>query len=202
MKNLMIGFCGALTLMACSKESVQQTFQEPRLMKNWETKCASSDILDLSKRSYFAFSGDTFKEVHTFYQDETCTQPAAEATYTGTFNLGPGPTGEAGATALDLKYDKAYMVAVTEAGKEKLEGVKLCGHDSFPLNAQVEMTPDSAGILCPMTTAPSARYEIYRMDGDKLYVGNAGIGSRAKTEGERPTALDMENPYVPTNRAL
>ena len=204
MKNLLVGVVvGTALMVACSKEAVEQTVAEPRLMKTWETTCTSGAPLPFSKKSYFEFSGDQFTEVHTFFTNEDCTEPAAEIQGHGKFSLGEQVIAESGAKPLTLNYENAQMVALNDKGSEGLDLANFCDVDVWPVGQVVDLTSNSASFTCAaVTTAPSARYEIYRIDGDKLFVGNAGVGSRAKTEGDRPTQVDSNTPYVPSQRSL
>jgi hypothetical protein len=215
MKKLLSLSAFTLLIAACGgpvKDAVVQSINEPRLMSTWESKCTDGGkVLKLSEKTFLRFNGAGFERIQSFYSTDKCgadkpaseNSPAAEVRYKGSFLLTNNVIAENGAKLIDYKIEQAKVVALNDAGVKALNEVKLCGHETYQLNQEVDLTSQSAGGTCPLQTAPSVAYEIYKInDGSpsQLQVSQHGwFSGRGETAKDRPKDLDAEF-YVPSKR--
>ena len=216
-KLLSLSSVTLLLAAACGgpvKDAVVQTFSEPKLMTTWESKCTDAgEVLKLSEKTFLKFNGAGFERIQSFYSTDKCgaDKPAneavvaAEVRYKGSFLLTNNAIPANGAKLIDYKIDQAKVVALNDAGLKVLNETKLCGHENFQLNQEVDLTSESAGGTCPLQTAPSVAYEIYKInDGSpyQLLISQHGwFSGRGETSKDRPADLDAENFYVPSQRS-
>jgi hypothetical protein len=186
-----------------AKDAVVQSANDPGLMRTWEGPCATKSLAGLSKKTFIRFTGAAFAKVETYYTDDKCVNAAAEATYGGSFKVIEENTPPTAAKKINFTYEKAQVVATNEKGKTALEGINLCGAESFPIGKAVDLTNQSRGALCPLQDAPAVSFEAFKVEGDKLYLAKIGkILDRAATESDRATTLDTDYPYTPSDRSI
>ena len=192
-------------LAACGNDKnlgkeIGQNVDEPELMRTWEGDCHGSDILDLSLKSYFAFDGDDYKEVHTFYAESDCKGDAAEISYTGAITLKEkAPNGE---RAVDFRFDKVEAMAVGPRGKEVLEKAKLCGIETWDLGKAIELNGKTGTMGCPLRKVPAAEYNLATVENKILFLGKFGLRGGASVEKDRPTKVDRDTPFCPSDRKI
>lgn len=204
MKILLSGIGGVLFLMGCgnTKQAVQNSLNEPKLMRTWEAQCIGSKIAGLSEKSYLSFAGSEFRKVQTLFTNGECTgEPAAEIRYSGTFTLVDGAANDAGGKPIDYTYNTVKVQGLTVDGRAKLEEVKLCGVEKWS-DQEVDLSTRSADTFCPLVNVPSSVYEVYKVDADHLYVAAPGIIlERGKSSNDRVQELDKDA-YFASKRAL
>jgi hypothetical protein len=216
MKKL-LGFSAVTLLIAAGcgnvKDAVTQTFNEPALMGTWESKCNGSKLTGLSERTFVKFNGAAFERTQAFYNGGDCDAskpanekaPAVEAKYQGTFLLNNSTIPENGAKFIDIKYEKAKLVAKTDEGVKVLNDLKVCGHENYVANREVDLTSQSAGGTCPLQTAPAVAYEIYKVDGNAktlMFSSKGWFSGRGETASDRSKELDSKNVYGPSQHAF
>lgn len=189
---------GVAALSGCGKDLKQAT-QEPRLMKVWEGQCATSDLLRLSVKPYFKFSGSEYKEVHTFYSEANCVGEAVDLTYRGEFTIRDEV---AGARKVDFRFDHVEVTALNQKGKDTLEAVKFCGTPTWELGKNVVLDGKTGGVTCPLRTVPTGEFNIYAFENEKLFLGKAGLRGGPTKEADRPTSVDRDQVFVPSGRNL
>lgn len=191
----------ALMVVGCAK-NIAQRVSEPSLMHTWEGACNDGGPIDLSYRTFVKYAGDKFEETTTFYSSEDCVEPAAEVRYHGSFTLRDAKEA-ASAKPIDFDYEESEALVLNDAGKKAFEAVEPCGFETWEINKAHRLTNLAKGVKCPFRVTPSRRFGIYRLENDKLIVGDKfGFDSVATVESERPTKLDDNNPLKISQRKL
>ncbi|MBY0370310.1 hypothetical protein K2X33_06455 [bacterium] len=200
MSRMLVTAATVFVLAACGRE-ITQRLQDPQLMKTWENTEADGGVVRLPMKSFIKYSGDDFEEVYTFYEKSDRAVPAAELRYSGTFFLHDKQA--SGNRAIDFDYRKAQLVALTEKGRKILEGLDVCGFETFEINKPNEITNIKKGLDCPFRQVPTKQFGLYRIEDGKLLVGDGwGFKSVATAEKDRPSDLDRDNPLVASQRNL
>jgi hypothetical protein len=181
-------------------KDAKQRFEEPLLMNTWEGKCAKSDLLDLSEKPYFKFSGNFYQEVHTFYSDADCVSPAVDITYKGELMLHEANPEKI--RKVDFRFDHVEVAALNPAGKDVLESVGFCGVDTWEVNKAVNLEGKTGTLTCPLRTVPTGEFNLFKLDSEVLYLGKSGLRGGTTTEGSRPTAIETDRPYTKSTRKL
>jgi len=189
-------------LAACGSDgkSGSQGVSASELMRTWEGECRSSDILDLSMKTYFAFDGDDYKEVHSFYAEKDCRGEAAEISYTGVIT--PKEKAPNGERNVDFRFDKVEAMAVGPRGKEVLDKAKFCGIETWELGKPVLLNGKTGTLGCPLRKVPAAEYNLAVVEQDVLFLGKAGLRGGASVEKDRPTKVDRDTPFRPSDRKI
>lgn len=200
------GLIGAATFLAgCSKDtakSVQQRVEEPSLMKTWEAKCGSVELLDLSGRNFYEFTGAQFKEAYFAYADEDCKAGSLEVLYQGDLTL--GDKADNGVRKVDLAYKSVSVRPLNADGQKLLEAAEACGIKTWPLEKFQDVTAlEKKGVCNLLGEVPSNDYNIVLLENDKLYLGASGVmEKRAQKESDRPDKVDREKEFQPSQNKL
>lgn len=191
----------AAALLGCGADkNLKQSAAEPTLMQTWEGACASSDLLDLSLRTYFEFSGAGYKEVHTFYSEKDCRGEAAEVRYTGALTLREQAPN--GLRNVDFRFDKVDMTVLGPKGKEILEKVKFCGIESWAMGPAIDLTGKTGTAGCPLRKVPTGEFNVTAVENNVLFLGKSGLRGGADVEKDRPTEVERDKPYHVSARKL
>lgn len=182
------------------KELNSNAVAAPELMRTWEGGCESSDILDLSLRTYYKLDGADYKEVHTFYAEKDCRGEAAEVSYSGV--LAAKDKAPNGTRSIDFRFDRVAVMATGPAGKQALEKAKLCGVETWELGKPVDLAGKTGTFGCPLRKVPTGEYNIISVENEVMYLGKSGLRGGATVESDRPTTVDHDKPFRPSQRQL
>jgi hypothetical protein len=188
--------------VACGStiKDATQRFEEPQLMDTWEGKCAKSDILDLSAKPYFKFSGNLYQEAHTFYSDADCVNEAVEVTYKGELTL--RETNSEQVRKVDFRFDHVEVKALNASGKDVLDKVGFCGVAAWEVSKVVNLEGKTGTLACPLRTVPTGEFNVFKVEQDMLYLGKSGLRGGATTESSRPSAVETANPFTKSKKSL
>lgn len=175
-------------------------------MKIWEGQCSSSDLLNLSSRQYYRFSGSDYKEVHTFYGEKNCVGEAIDITYKGEMTIKEAMVINDGAAAkarkVDFRFDHVEVTALNPAGKAALEKVGFCGVKFWEAGKPVVLDGKTGGIACPLRTVPTGEYNVFALENETLFLGKTGLSGGATKESARPTSIERAVPFVKSERKI
>ncbi len=200
--NVVLTVLTTLLASACGSQvkDVRQRIEEPQLMDTWEGKCAKSDLLNLSAKPRFKFSGNSYQEVHTFYSDADCVSQAVNITYKGELTL--KETSAEQIRKVDFRFDHVEVAALNDAGKGVLDTVAFCGVKAWEVNKPLNLDGKTGTVACPLRTVPTGEFNIFAVKEGVLYLGKTGLRGGAAAEASRPTALETESPFTRASKNL
>ena len=202
-KNLTVTALGARLVIGCGKTTsdVVNTVKEPGLMKTWSLGCDKAEILDVSAKSYYQFSGKDLTKAYELYTDNGCSRAAVLIKQEGTFDLRGNDTRTADAKAIDFHFRKVVVTAKDPEGQKLLEKVGFCDHNSWPVGQAIEVTNNLGSLKCPLPKLHD-EYDIYKVQDDSLTLGEGKFFGRAESADKRPSKLATDKVYHPENRSF
>jgi hypothetical protein len=200
----LMGLTACLALAGCGKSQdsrdLDHPVSEPRIQQTWQSDCASSELLDLSQRTYLKFSGTAYHEVHVLYSEAGCVGEAVEVRFGGNFALHePSP---ADTYSADVRYETVELTALSPAGRDVLEKAKFCGVERWELGRAENLVGRTGTLFCPLRKVPSGEYNLVSIEGDKLFLGKSGMRAGATVESGRPKEVDHDRPFRTAERDL
>lgn len=165
----------------------------------WTSECHDSDLLDLSERVTYLFTGNEFEKRYRFYNDENCNDSsrAVELSYYGTYEVVDAKANnEPDAKGLNLEYTRVVALASNQAGQEVLNAANFCGKSDWPVGEEQEITRSSGETKCPVREVPATVHEVYVIQDDRLYFGKTDWFSDQESAGERPQEINKEEAFT------
>ncbi len=190
------------TLLMCgcaegTKNAVSNVAKAAESQGTWGSKCRSSDIFDVSMKEYQQLSGEDTKLIREYYTEDGCVEPAIRVTYEGKFLVGNEVAGLPKETRdIDLAYKKVLVLPITEAGKNLLETLNLCGQNKWAVGEHQDLTDKSGEALCALNDTPYALFDIFRVENDQLTLGKVEGDKNKLLSTARPDQLDPDLLYT------
>ncbi|MEQ1876619.1 MAG: hypothetical protein ABL958_08230 [Bdellovibrionia bacterium] len=180
---------------ACSKDDAEQTVKNPKLIElgtvqEVNTRPALINILGGYERDSLQFAGNDVTKTVDVYASQDGSQPIITIFYKGTYTRGNDIGNDT--WELDLNYTSVEVVARTDAAVKVLNTLSFCGKNDFATGVNANLSATSAEATCPLDDVPFSRYDIYKVEGDKVYFGT---GDKT-TKETRPKDLDRDHPFV------
>lgn len=200
MKLLFITIAICLGLIGCSddsKDAVRNIRNEPDLQGTFTDLCSSSKILGASERIQLKFEGNKYTRSQIFYNEAECTNETGRIEYSGEFKAGKqekkSPT-ESG--TLDLNVEEAKIKVSSEGLARALNLVNYCGHRDYAEGKEVTLSGKQTQGLCPIENVPVQLYTIYRLENDRVYLGDLDIPTMAGDVQSRSDTVLFDKVYV------
>ena len=95
---------------------------------------------------------------------------------------------------MDLTYKKVTVAMATDAGATAANAFKLCGSADWAAKQSRDVTPKSAEATCYGAPLPRKLFQVYRVDANVFYLGNAAKISN--NEKDRPSTVNMVDKYT------
>lgn len=188
---------GAVALAGCAedtKNDIREAIEEPALQKTWAQEAcrpnAGLGSIAGTMRATYVFKGSEVSVTEDYFSDAGCSVPAASVQYIGAFTIGAEVS--PGVQAIDLRYQTVVAAPRTEAVRDTLNTVSLCGKSDWAVNVSADMTGASTLALCPLRDTPSVMFDIFWISNGRLYFGKGDKNDPAA----RPAELDLEEPFV------
>ncbi|MBF0206668.1 MAG: hypothetical protein HQK53_07240 [Oligoflexia bacterium] len=191
-----------LTIMAipsCSNKdndsrvesTVKNVVAYPSLVeRKWENDCQEAGIVGLSSKDLYEFKGSSFDRVVSLYEDRECKNLGGTITYHGSFQVNSNQLND---KSRDIKftYNKVLVRPNTEKIVSALMAMKLCGHEDWVVGKEVDVTSNSASIVCPVSKTPNVKYNIVLIEDNVLFFGKDEVD----TEAARDTSVERNEPF-------
>jgi hypothetical protein len=192
-------------LVSCgdsSKDPVQYiegAAQNPALQAKWEQEdCRvpqnqTLKSLGSTVRTEYQFAGNKITKSDKYYSGKNCDNLAVSIDYVGTYKkhdeVAPG------VHQFDISYDSAVVTPRSKKGEKALTKANFCGNQSWKLDTSTDVTPGTKKKTCPLVAMPAQKYDIYHVQGDKLYFGATEQGKKKNKAQNRPAELDKFDSY-------
>jgi len=180
---------------ACSKDDAEQTIKNPGLISlgtihEEKIEPGLIRVLGGHERDSLQFSGNDVIKSVDIYATQDGGQPVLTIFYKGTYER----INDIGDSTFEINfhYDSVEVVARNEDALKLLNGLTFCGKNDFVLGQAANLTANSADPLCPLDDVPFHVYDIYKIEGERVFFGK-GDKSKAET---RPKELDRDRPFI------
>ena len=172
--------------------------EDPQLLLGrWEQDCYEH------KQKTEVFYPEHVSFFENYYVDDRCNQALFTFKSTGAYSL-PGPANvDLGTEKMDFRFEQVEVLLKRQDLVDQFNAEKTCGFSDWVINEAKDIT----ALLCDFFSSakpvhiPAAgemRYGIYKMAGDELYLGRLTLNQNGRSEGTRPTDLDL-SPYLKIN---
>jgi len=190
---LVVAFAGLA--QGCSQDAAKQVIENPKLIQmgtiqQEHTQPGAIRAIGGDSRESFQFSGNNVKHTIDLFAAGENKTPIVTIFYSGTYERGEDLGNDT--YQINFSYDKAEMVARNATAVQFLNTMSFCGKNDFAVGKTVNMTADSSNELCPLEDMPSHVFDIYKVEGDRVFFGKGDKTSADK----RPKDLDRDNPFV------
>lgn len=199
-----LGCAGLMALTACGdlrdrlegrKDSKEVKIE---LIGKWESACKTRSILDLidigGERQIMDFSavpGSVEKKLQRF-TDGDCKEPAFERIIDASYAV----VGDAndGAKNMNLTVHKVEVKPLSEDSANKLNGEKACDISDWKDGEARDVTGKDC--LGKKYEEGQVIFDIYKQEGDNLYLGKSSFFLDGDSADQRPESLDLEHPLL------
>jgi hypothetical protein len=186
---------GLVILCACSPEAARETVKNPKLIElgtihEEKIQPGFIRVLGGSDRDTFTFSGNEVVKAVDIYPGPEGGTPVITVFYKGTYSRGNDIGNET--FEINLNYNTVELVARNEDAVKLLNGLNFCGKNDFAIGVNANLTNSSAEALCPLDDTPTVVYDIYKVEGDRVFFGK---GDKTSAE-KRPKELDRDAPFI------
>lgn len=175
-------------VMACSKAADPTT---DALVGTWTGSCiAGSRDTTYAKFTLTLAADSTMTQSAEMYSAAGCAAAAKVYTfnYTGTWVKGDAVTGIDGAFNVDSTYNKVEMSLHSDANVTSFNTAGACG-GGWVKDTPKELTATAASCT-GFPKSGDKNYDIFKVDGTKLYYGSSAGGKDGKSAANRATTLD------------
>lgn len=209
-----------LTFAACAKDNssnpspgigrdVQAAAADPDIQnKNFVSDCALKPVdailtgvltgLSASVKSahtFYRFEGASITRTTQLYPSTDCSGDAAiNLQERGEFTLHTDQKTADGGKYIDINFHNLFVTTATDVGVKAANAVQFCNAADWTVNLQREETAQAAAVNCLSAPMPRTNANIYRLDGNVLYLGAQPTAQTAP--GSRPANLDLNTKYT------
>ncbi len=180
---------------ACSRDDAEQTVKNPKLIELGSVheeivRPGLIRVIGGFERDSFEFKGNDVLKTVDVYASQDGGQPALTIFYKGTYDRGTDLGSEV--YEINFHFQTVEMIARTEDAMKLLNGLTFCGKNDFKVGEAANLTANSADPLCPLDDVPFNVFDVYKVEGDRVFFGK---GDKTKAE-TRPHELDREHPFI------
>jgi hypothetical protein len=181
--------------VACGRDDAEQTIKNPQLIalgtvQEEKIEPGLIRVIGGYERDSLQFSGNDVIKTVDVYANQNGSPPAVTIFYRGTYERGNDLGGEV--FEINFHYTSVEMVARTEDAMKLLNGLTFCGKNDFVVGQAANLTDNSDDALCPLDDMPLHIYDIYKVEGDRVFFGK---GDKTKPES-RPREQDRNRPFI------
>lgn len=133
------------------------------------------------------FSGNSFTLTGSFSEDANCSVPVFSASQKGTFQVGAEKILTSGDTVneLDVTSTEAHVTLHDELYVELFNLSSTCNKTDWQKDVAVD-------VLGCDDFGPNKMYDIFKVEGNKLYLGDSSEEGIGESPDTRPTELDSD----------
>ena len=179
-------------LTACGADdsddsSVTATANAPEIAGTWVSNCIESGTVYL--RATYSFTGAVNNLTVSAYSDE-CINLIQTDFSVRTFSLGDAVEGLSETYQIDYTTSSVTRTIRDAAFVAEYNNIAAFGYSDWSLNTAKDVTGRAATSTdTPQAAAGSIMYQIVRVVGDKIYVGDSATGDTT-SPGARPSSLN------------
>lgn len=196
----------AMTGPACAAnpiENLTNALKDPSLQgKVFESNCSMRPMLAIasglkakSSKSQYHFTGGSGVVYSTIiYSNTSCSGDALISfEESGTLDIKDENKTKDDARFIDFNFTKLSLALQSDAGVDFVNRVNICGARNMKRGEDREVTDQSRSITCYGSSVPRRDNNVYRLEGNTLYLGT---GTSDRDADGRPTSVDRQEKYV------
>lgn len=201
--NKMVGALSLLVLTGCgamkkdnNEDNNGSAFRgDTALLGSWERGCEKADWLGLVSHKIklnFDISLGFYRE-QTLFADGNCADERVVEKQTGSYTKIGDAAGIDKGYQINFTIKDAYVTPRSDAAAADLNKAKYCNLTNWANGVEQKVT----GVDCKSGYKEGqVLFDIYKVDGNNLQLGQAGFLLDGSTSDARPTTLDTARPYV------
>jgi hypothetical protein len=188
-----IGIAVAGLFFGCGKKDDSEDSSDATVLEGtWSKACYAFDADndgtdDAGFKISVTFTGHKYTRSFEEHKNDTCTSLYSSDIETGTFSIGNAVAGDQGATELDLVPVTNTMTPETADAASSFNDDKQCAKADWV----VATAKDVKGLTCDDDKVGEPGYEIFKIDGKTLMMGDGETGD-GSTAAKRPTGIDSK----------
>ncbi len=160
----------------------------------WETHCKTS-VSD--GRLNFSISKNTYKDSSVtgsdiIYKDSSCTEKVSEIKFLASYVIGDPVSDIDGAKNIDLVLKDTTLTLYSSELADIYNDNNFLGHNDWEINSPKSLLGQEFNSGCGAITQDSVLYDIFKIDGNRLYSGENTSICFASSEIIRPLDLDLD----------
>lgn len=179
--------------------------EPPTLISNvWQGTCSPKSRLEgYAVREFVKYlENGRFSRLEEYYSDEKCQNAMFTLRYAGDYLESGDSLHVAGARKIDMTFIDAYLTPSSEEGAVLMNERKSCGQEEWVAGTEVDVTRFSVVNQCESQIMPDYRYDIYLIQGTRLYLGKETEYYHRMVPGRRPQEMNFEIAFTQSDREL
>ena len=157
------------------------------LVGTWKQDCRYIADDETYDDVTLTFSGNSFTLTGSFSEDANCSTPVFSSSQKGTFKIGAEKILTSGDTVkeLDVTSTEVHVTLHDELYVGFFNTSSTCNKTDWKKDVEVD-------VLGCDDFGPDTIYDIYKVDGNKLYLGDSSEEGVGESSDTRPTELDSD----------
>lgn len=187
--------CGSLKKDNNEDSSSPADQRHTNLIGSWERGCEKVDLLGLqSHKVKLNFDiGLGFYREQTIFAKDQCGDERIVEKQTGTYGNVGDAQGVVGGRQINFTVKDAFVTPRSDQAAKDLNAAKYCNLTNWQNGVEQKVT----GVSCKSGfNEGQVLFDIYKIDGNSLQLGQAGFLLDGSTSTSRPSTLDAARPYV------
>ena len=192
---LVLTSCGGLKKGSNEDDNSPIDQRDMSLVGSWERGCEKVDLLGLqSHKVKLSFDiGLGFFREQTIFAKADCGDERIVEKQTGTYGKVGDAQGVDGGHQINFTIKDAFVTPRSDGAASDLNKAKYCNLANWQNGVEQKVT----GVNCKSGyNEGQVLFDIYKVDGNNLQLGQAGFLLDGSTSTTRPTSLDAARPYV------
>jgi len=191
--KVLIVLLAAVGLSGCLHDDDGNDVSPDNLSGTWIQPCNTSEYNDASD-SQLVINGAEWLSQTTIYHDSECLEPFFTVRMEQISIAGEEVTLSSGtlATEVERTTTGVFMTPETSLDATSFNSGQFCGIATWAVDKEEDIT-SCTGFFS--FTIGEARYDIYKVENNRLYHGKHDAPDRGDTPETRPTSLDYEDVY-------
>ncbi len=210
MKTLAFAFIIPVLLTACKDRrsnpvtQVQEAAKETDLQRTWESDCSTRPIDAVvtglmsggqasikGMRTQYKFTGANVIRKTILFNHADCSGEAYVFEESGDFKIHEDQKTTDGGKAIDMNFHSVKVTISDDVGATAANAISLCRRNNWARGDSVDVTSVAEDATCYNAQVPRTNYNIYRVDGNHLYLGSSGVVAG----NQRPATLNFAYKY-------
>lgn len=187
--------CGSLNKDNNEDSNSPVDQRDTSLIGSWERGCEKFDLLGLqSHKVKLNFDiGLGFYREQTIFAKDQCSDERIVEKQTGTYGKVGDAQGVEGGRQINFTVKDAFVTPRNDQAAKDLNDAKYCNLTNWQNGVEQKVT----GVNCRSGYSEGqVLFDIYKVDGNNLQLGQAGFLLDGSTSTTRPTSIDTARPYV------
>jgi len=192
MKQIIAMLALAGLAVGCGKTEEEVTATATAIAElagTWSTGCTNPSEGEYKKDSYI-HSGLTLTRSMISYSDAACATKYLTFDITGTVTSPGDATTPAGAKKLNFTYVSATATIHTDAIVTAANASSLCGYTDFVKDVPKSVLGKTCGSGRAIGNTGEVGYDVYKITGTTLQLGDEDTVTGTPSDTNRPTALE------------